>query len=1120
MEVSQETGLRGAAVFSGITPLYIEASFSSTQSSFACRQIITNDMSPISPSYSSDENESGKSKRALRLQEAAQRFEERIMENSLDAICAHDAGGRFLQISTACKKIWGYSPEEMIGRKIIDFVVEEDRSRTVEGMEAVLAGKPTHDFRNRIHRKDGTIAHLRWSSVWSETDQIIFSVARDVTESFQAEEALRLSEERFVGAFEHAAIGMAVVAPDGHWLKVNPALCHLTGFSAEELYRKTYQDITHPDDLAADLKQAHQLLAGQIKHYEMEKRYFHQRGHIIWVQLGVSLVRDAQGGPLYFISQIQDITARKENELRLKRLNRLYAVRSKINEAIVRGRDEKVLCETACQIAVKQGQLRLAWLGAVDPETKRIVPFASAGFDEGYVQALALSMVEGEGGDGPAFSALNTGRPNVCEDVATDPRNLPWREDALRRGYHSMAAIPVKLAQSRQGLMVFYATEAHFFNADEIDLLVSMTENITFALDSIHKEKLRLEAEAALRRSEEHYRLLFFENPHPMWVYDRETLKFLAVNSAAIVHYGYSESEFLAMNVRDMRPIEELDRFDAIYREMPEGKCQASARHRKKDGTIVDVDISSDAIIFDGRLARLVAVTDMTERKVFEEKLAEQAALIDEARDAIILHDMQHKILFWNKGAERIYGWTAQEAIGQKATELFYGNLDRFTLGMKSVMERGNWNGDLEHTTKTATPVMVESRWTLLRQPDSRPRAVLCINTDITERKKLESHFLRAQRMESIGTLAGGIAHDLNNLLAPIIMGVDLLKHFGVEGPVRKVVDDIERSAKRGSSLVKQVLSFARGVEGAMVVLKVRDVIGEMESIIRNTFPKNITLETKLSSDSLRIKGDPTQLNQVLLNLCVNSRDAMPEGGRLSLYVDAVTIDAQYDAMRRGIDSGPYVCISVGDTGCGIPDENLEKIFDPFFTTKELAKGTGLGLATSMSIVRSHGGFLNVYSEVGRGTTFKIYLPAPVEPVRTESSDKVDEEWARGNGEWILLVDDEKSILTVTQQTLEAFGYHVLTAEQGAQAVGIFAANRDKIALVITDMMMPVMDGAATILALHEVAPELKIIAASGLNAYSNIAKTSESGVKHFLAKPYTTETMLRTIKRILLEQD
>jgi CheY-like chemotaxis protein len=351
-------------------------------------------------------------------------------------------------------------------------------------------------------------------------------------------------------------------------------------------------------------------------------------------------------------------------------------------------------------------------------------------------------------------------------------------------------------------------------------------------------------------------------------------------------------------------------------------------------------------------------------------------------------------------------------------------------------------------------------------------------------------------------------------------MGVDLLKHFGLEGSSRRVVDDIERSARRGSSLVKKVLAFARGEEGSRQVLLVKETISELESIVQNTFPKDIELVTKISDNTLVTNADPTQLDQVLLNLCVNARDAMPQGGRITVSVEAVMVDESHELLHPGIFSGRFVCISVTDTGFGIPAENMEKIFDPFFTTKELAKGTGLGLAITMGIVRSHGGFLTASSEVNKGTTFMVYLPAGTEGFKPEARQLEKIEWPRGNGEWVLVVDDELSILTVVQQTLVAFGYQVLTAEHGAQAIGLFAANRDKIALVLTDIMMPVMDGPATILALREIDPRIKIIAASGFSATGTAAKSGQLGTKYFLAKPYTTGALLNILQTALAEQN
>src|SRR5690606_37456867 len=307
--------------------------------------------------------------------------------------------------------------------------------------------------------------------------------------------------------------------------------------------------------------------------------------------------------------------------------------------------------------------------------------------------------------------------------------------------------------------------------------------------------------------------------------------------------------------------------------------------------------------------------------------------------------------------------------------------------------------------------------------------------------------------LESLGTLAGGISHDLNNVLAPILMATDLLHQHVQSETALRLLDNIGRSARHGADLVKQVLAFARGVEGARIPVQIRHITREIEDIVANSFPKNITLVVDVPRDLRLVLGDPTQINQVLMNLCVNARDAMPDGGRLTLAAATVELDEQYVGMNAGTAPGSYVVVSVADEGVGMPARVLEHIFEPFFTTKDSGKGTGLGLSTVQAIMRSHGGFVNVYSEPGRGSVFKAYFPVANEPATAHPAAPQPAKAPRGEGELILLVDDENAILNVTRQTLQSFGYRVVTAEDGAAAVGIYAQRSSEISLVFTDMM-------------------------------------------------------------------
>ncbi len=510
---------------------------------------------------------------------------------------------------------------------------------------------------------------------------------------------------------------------------------------------------------------------------------------------------------------------------------------------------------------------------------------------------------------------------------------------------------------------------------------------------------------------------------------------------------------------------------------------------------------------------------DITDRKHAAEKITEQAAFLDKARDAILARDLEGNILFWNNGAERMYGWTREEAVGRNVSGLFYSNPRKFEEVNAETIRQGEWQGELQHLTKDKRELTIEARWTLIRDNEGKPKSVLAINTDITEKKKIEAQFLRAQRMESIGTLAGGVAHDLNNILAPIMMSIDVLKEISPDPQALDILETIETSARRGADIVRQVLSFARGLEGQRIEVQPKHLLKDLLNIIKDTFPKDIRLQFSVPNDTWTILGDPTQVHQILLNLCVNARDAMPNGGALIIGVENCVLDEQYAAMNIQAKPGRYVIISVTDSGTGMPPELVDKIFEPFFTTKAPNKGTGLGLSTVMAIVKSHDGIVNVYSEPGKGTTFKVYLPALETSCDARKEQSEAANLPRGNGETILVVDDEASILTITSQTLQAFGYRVLIAANGAAAVATYAKHQGEIAVVLTDMMMPIMDGPAAIHALLQINPHVKIIAASGLNTNGHEAKVASVGIKHFLTKPYTAGTLLKSIRAILDEE-
>ncbi|MEM6752463.1 MAG: PAS domain S-box protein, partial [Cyanobacteria bacterium P01_C01_bin.38] len=519
--------------------------------------------------------------------------------------------------------------------------------------------------------------------------------------------------------------------------------------------------------------------------------------------------------------------------------------------------------------------------------------------------------------------------------------------------------------------------------------------------------------------------------------------------------------------------------------------------------------------------ARLHMFENITSRKHTEHQLREQAALLDIASDAIIMRDLSHKILLWNKSAETIFGWTEKEAINQNAHEL----LQPEVLSWKhediynKVLQDGSWQGELKKTGKFGQEIIVESRWTLVKDEHQKPKSILTVDTDITQKKELEKQFLRAQRMESIGTLASGIAHDLNNVLSPILMSVQLLKNKSRNEQENSMLTIVENNAKRGANLVKQVLSFARGIEGDIgsvaerTVISIQELVWEMKQIVEQTFPKSIIFNGLVAPDLWPIWGDSTQLHQVLLNLCLNARDAMPDGGKLTISTENIVIDRNYAGMHLDAEVGSYVVLSVADTGIGIPQELLDRIFEPFFTTKEFGKGTGLGLSTVIGIIKGHNGFINVSSTVGKGTEFEIYLPA------ANANTVQQTEYSKtplGNDEIILIVDDEPSIRDITLTTLEQHNYKVMTANDGIEAIAIYAQHKNKISAAIIDMMMPNMDGATTINTLHKMNPYLRMIAVSGLATSEQVPFDKTSKCTAFLPKPYTAQELLTALHSVL----
>jgi two-component system, cell cycle sensor histidine kinase and response regulator CckA len=547
------------------------------------------------------------------------------------------------------------------------------------------------------------------------------------------------------------------------------------------------------------------------------------------------------------------------------------------------------------------------------------------------------------------------------------------------------------------------------------------------------------------------------------------------------------------------------------------GEFRGELKQVTRDGRELVADVR-ETLVRDGDGAPhsiLIICTDITKRKQSEERLREQADIINRAHDAIVVRDFTTDcVTVWNSGAERLYGWSASEAIGRPMEELIFAEPNDRQALLEQLVATGEFHGEIKHRAKDGREVIVDSRVTLIRNEDGTPRSVLGINTDVTEQKKLEKHVLRTQRLESIGTLASGVAHDLNNILVPILMAVPVLRDNPSPEESENFLSTIESSAQRGADIVRQVLTFARGAGGDRVLLQPIYLLEEIAKIAKETFPKTVRVRTNYADDVRLIESDPTQLHQVLLNLCLNARDAMPEGGSLSLTAENFDVDEQYATMTPGLKAGPHVLISVIDTGTGIPQDIVEKIFDPFFTTKELGKGTGLGLSSALGIVKSHGGVIKVYS-AANGTTFRVFLPAMAGVFQADET-KAQMDVPTGHGETILIVDDESAIREVAKVVLSKSGYNVLAADDGPSALALFMQQSKEIDVVLTDVVMPVMSGMVLARTLRKMDVKAKIIVSSARDTDYNPGELTDIGVEGCLNKPYSRETLLRAVDRVL----
>ncbi|HUA64981.1 MAG TPA: PAS domain S-box protein [Alphaproteobacteria bacterium] len=987
-----------------------------------------------------------------------------IFEQSALGVVQLSLDGHILRCNEALRQMLGYAETDLCGKNIIQFTHPDDLKVGVNCFRELLDGRRTQYQADRRYLcANGSVitGRLTMSVVRGPAGkpQSVVAMIEDLTGNKRDQERLR----QLSRAVEQSPLTIVITNPAGEIEYVNPHFTETTGYSAAEALGQNPRILKSgetPPEEYAHLWQT--ITSGKDWRGEFHNRK--KNGEPYWELAAISPIFDDAGKITHFLAFKEDITERKK-------MDRQLAETLDFNRNIITDVPAGIVVYKASGPCVMANEATARMIQSTVP------------------QLLTQD-----------FRQLESWRASGLLDMAE--KTLATREPQ-RGEFHHVSTF---------GKEVWVVGHfSCFVRNNEPHLLLTLND-IT--------ERKR--AEEALTRERVLLRTLIDNLPDCIYAKDAAGRKILA-NPADLKNLRcQTEAEAIGKTDFDFFPHDIAESFHNDDQKVLQGQQVIN-----REEYVLNEEgerrwlLTSKLPLRDqsGKIVGLVGVgRDITEHKRAAEKIHEQAALLDDATDAIWALDLNEHISYWNKGAESIYGWTAAEAIGKSPVELLYKGImpPQLRECIKAVKDRGAWAGELEEFTKDGKTVVIQGRANASRDNQGRLKSVLIINTDITEKKKLEAQFLRAQRMESIGALAGGIAHDLNNVLTPLLVSVQLLKGKINDTDGQRLLNALEINIERGAKLVKQVLTFGRGVQGERIPIQPAYIIREIRQIIQETFPKSVEFECDSPAGLWTIIGDSTQLYQVVLNLAVNARDAMPNGGKLSLRLQNVVLDEAYSRMNLDSKPGPFVVFEVTDTGTGIPKEIQDRIFEPFFTTKKPGEGTGLGLSTTLGIVKSHGGFIHCYSEPGKGSTFKVYLPSNAAPPAAVNVAVDQTHLPRGRGELVLLVDDEQAIREVAQKTLERFGYRVLLAANGAEAVSLYTGRRNEIAIVVTDMSMPVMDGPAAIAALQSINPEVKIIGSSGLGSTAGAVKASSGGTGHFIRKPYTTETMLHTLDKVL----
>jgi PAS domain S-box-containing protein len=870
------------------------------------------------------------------------------------------------------------------------------------------------------------------------------------------------------------------------------------------------------------------------------------------VQCGGQPVATASGRQLGAVVAMHDITERDRSERRLMQRTRALHMRNRCSEALIRIRDEHDLLREICSIAVDGGGYRMAWVGyPEDGPDKRIVVQCDAGRTDGYLEGLHLSWDETRiDGQGPAGRVIRGGQPVFINDLSRDASFRTWFASANARGYMGGLWLPLKNDRRTFGVLSLYADEIRPMAEEELLLLKGLANDLAFGIGSIRAQEerrrlqsavLKVAAAVSANAGNEFFEQLVRNMTEAVGA-DAGFLAVLLPGDPKIARTIAGVCNGVTVQETDyairQTPCEAL-----LYKD-ESIICEGLMPHFGVTTTLGGDDIEAYVgrqlvdsngkvigwlfVMFRRPLADTAFVTSTLrifsvraaaelERQQADARIREQASLLDKAQDAIIVRSIDHHVLYWNKSAERLYGWRTDEAIGQRVNDLFYPDDTAFNAATQQVIDTGEWTGEITQRRKDGSSLTVEGHWTLLTDAEGKPKSVLAINTDITHRLAVEAQLEQAQRLEAVGQLTGGVAHDFNNLLTVILGNSELLMERLTDNARLYTLAEMTRTAaQRGADLTHRLLAFSRRQALEPKSVDTRTVLSGMGDMLRRTLGENIEIELRTGEGLWRALVDPSQLEGALLNLCINARDAMKGGGHLTIETTNVRLDEEYASLHPDLSPGEYVMVAVTDTGNGIAPEHLPRVFEPFFTTKEKGKGTGLGLSMVFGFVKQSRGHLQIYSEVGEGTTVKMYLPrADLSEEWTPDSAASDLE-AHGGNESVLLVEDDDLVRRHAGNLLLGLGYRVIEASSGSEALQILRSAAD-IDLLFTDVIMPGgMNGPQLAELAQGVRPALKVLYTSGYTENAIVHQGRLDKGVHLLNKPYRRAELAQKVRLAL----